>query len=126
MAFLKRLLRALPLLLISPFLVIFSAIALLLTDLFNTVVRNRPRRKRTSPRKAGTVCTHDSACATDSVRQIARRDPQLERQRSYSRNICRRLVQKLSPATLPTKSSSSITGPTDGSARISSAQPSPR
>src|ERR1700689_3335612 len=35
MAFLKRLLRALPLLLISPFLALFSAIALLLTDLFS-------------------------------------------------------------------------------------------
>jgi GT2 family glycosyltransferase/glycosyltransferase involved in cell wall biosynthesis len=34
MAFLKRLVRALPLLLISPLLVLFSALALLLTDLF--------------------------------------------------------------------------------------------
>ena len=34
MAFLKRLVRALPLLLISPLLVLFSALALALTDLF--------------------------------------------------------------------------------------------
>jgi O-antigen biosynthesis protein len=60
MAFLKRLVRALPLLLISPFLVIFSAIALLLTDLFT---RNVGARETSVPMSGDAARL--SACATN-------------------------------------------------------------
>jgi GT2 family glycosyltransferase/glycosyltransferase involved in cell wall biosynthesis len=60
MAFQKRLVRALPLLLISPFLVIFSAIALLLTDLFTRNVGDRRERRVPMSGDAARM----SACAT--------------------------------------------------------------
>jgi len=61
MAFLKRLVRALPLLLISPFLVIFSAMALLLTDLFT---RNAGERRERRVPMSGDAARM-SACATN-------------------------------------------------------------
>src|SRR5271154_1245621 len=61
MAFLKRLVRALPLLLISPFLVIFSVLALALTDLFTHIAGDRRERRIPMSGDAARM----SACATN-------------------------------------------------------------
>jgi len=53
MAFLKRLLRALPLLLISPLLVLLSALALLLSDLFSRSWQAKAPAPPRSPTKVG-------------------------------------------------------------------------
>ena len=62
MAFLKRLVRALPLLLISPFLVLISAIALLLTDLFTHNTVDQSERRVPMSGDAARM----SACATNA------------------------------------------------------------
>jgi len=65
MAFLKRLLRALPLLLISPFLMLLSAAALAISDLLSGAVRKREDGVPTSGDAART-----SACATRAASAV--------------------------------------------------------
>ena len=63
MAFLKRLVRALPLLLISPLLVFLSALALALSDLFSKDGKNRPHAGEAD----GTVCPTDEPTPASAV-----------------------------------------------------------
>ena len=98
MAFLKRLLRALPLLLLSPFLLAFSFVCAASAAQLFTRAASRCRRRR-RPRN----------------RRRHRRHSQLERPRPAGEVPARRRARRW-PAIRTTKSSWWTTAPTDGSA----------
>ena len=67
MAFLKRLIRALPLLLLSPFLMAISFLALLLTDLAASVLARKSAARWYPPHHSACGdCCHPHRVASDN------------------------------------------------------------